>query len=121
MRLHYVVIGLLLVSLAALAQSDRGTITGTISDPANAIIPGAKVSAKNVETGAAYETVTTGTGNYTLPSLPVGSYDLTVEASGFGRYLQQGITIQRVYSPNPGSFTMRVNGGVNNSYKVLMD
>jgi hypothetical protein len=77
-------------------QSDRGTITGTVSDPAGAVIPGAKVVAKSPENGSVLETVTTATGNYTLPSLPVGVYDLSVEAAGFAKYIQEGIHIQVV-------------------------
>src|SRR5260370_806757 len=92
----WLALALIAAAIPALAQNDRGAITGTVSDPANAIVPAAKVSAKNTDTGAAYETVSTATGNYTLPSLPVGTYDLTVEAPGFSRYVQQGITIQVV-------------------------
>ena len=65
-----------------LAQSDRGSITGTVSDPTGALIPAAKVVATRADTGAVYQTVTTNTGNYTLPSLPVGVYSLSVEAPG---------------------------------------
>jgi hypothetical protein len=88
--------GCILLTLmgAAFAQSDRGTLTGTVTDPANAVVPGAKVSARNTETGALFETVTTPTGNYTLPSLPVGLYDLTVVVPGFSKRVQQGIQIQ---------------------------
>jgi len=77
-------------------QSDRGTITGTVSDPAGGVVPGAKVTAKSPENGAVFEAATTATGNYTLPSLPVGTYDLTVEAAGFSKYIQEGIHIQVV-------------------------
>ena len=75
-------------------QGDRGTITGTVTDPASAIVPSAKVTARNTDTGATYETVSTATGNYTLPSLPVGTYDLTVEAPGFNKHVQTGIGLQ---------------------------
>jgi hypothetical protein len=78
----------------ATAQSDRGTITGTVFDPAGASVPNAAVTLKSVERGAVYNTVTTGTGNYTVPSLPAGRYDLTVTASGFTQYIQQGIDVQ---------------------------
>ncbi len=54
----------------AFAQSDRGTITGAITDPANAVVPGADISARNTETGAKFDTVSTATGNYTLVQLP---------------------------------------------------
>ncbi|HSW51078.1 MAG TPA: carboxypeptidase-like regulatory domain-containing protein, partial [Bryobacteraceae bacterium] len=77
-----------------LAQTDRGTITGTVTDPQGAVVPGASVSLKNVATGADYPTVSTGTGNYTVPALPAGRYSLTVAAPGFNRYIQEGITVQ---------------------------
>src|SRR5438270_53112 len=88
--------GLMWLCLTAvlLAQSDRGTITGTVLDPGNAVIPNATLSLKNAATGAAYQTVTTGTGNYTLPSLPSGLYTLTVAAPGFNQYIQEGIQVQ---------------------------
>ena len=57
---------LLLISGALLAQSDRGTITGTITDPAGAVIAGATIAAKNIDTGAVYQVASTSTGNYTL-------------------------------------------------------
>src|ERR1700748_1768883 len=73
-------------------QSDRGTITGTISDPTKAVIPGANVVATG-ETGDGYETITTETGNYTLGQLPAGLYQLSVELPGFKKYVRQGITV----------------------------
>jgi len=83
---------LLLVS-AAFAQSDRGTITGTISDPTSAVIPGVTITATNVESGLKYETVSTETGNYTLSQLPAGSYQVGAELPGFKRYNRQGINV----------------------------
>ena len=82
------------LTTALLAQSDRGTITGTVLDPGSAVVPNANLTLKNAGTGAAYQTVTTGTGNYTLPSLPSGIYTLTVAAPGFNQYIQEGIQVQ---------------------------
>ena len=79
-------LGLLLLAATASAQSDRGTITGTVTDQARAVIPNAKILATNTETQAQFETATTGTGNYTLPQLPAGEYDLSVSAAGFSTY-----------------------------------
>lgn len=76
------------------AQSDRGTITGTVADPAGALVPGAEIQAKNAQTGALYKTVSTSTGNYTLSQLPAGSYQITVTAPGFKQYVRTGITVQ---------------------------
>ena len=86
----------LLIPFVAMSQTDRGTITGTVADPAGALVPGAAVTARNAETGAIHETKTTETGNYTLPSLPAGNYELSVEAAGFSKYVQRGIGVQVV-------------------------
>jgi len=85
---------LLLSASMMFAQSDRGTITGTVSDPTNAVIPGANITATNQQTGAKYETISTETGNYTLVQLPSGVYQLSVELPGFKKYVRQGMTIQ---------------------------
>src|SRR5512142_139775 len=83
-----------LVASAAFAQADRGTITGTVTDPSGAIIVGARVSAENGETHNILETVTSSTGNFTLPQLPVGMWDVTVDAPGFKRFRSLKNTIQ---------------------------
>ena len=57
---------LFLFCVVAFAQSDRGTITGTINDPAGAVVAAAAVDARNVETGAVYQAASSATGNYTL-------------------------------------------------------
>jgi hypothetical protein len=85
---------LLFVCAAAFGQTDRGTITGTVSDPASAVVPAALITATNSETGARFETVSTATGNYTIVQLPAGVYTLEVSAPGFGKYVQNGIRVQ---------------------------
>ncbi|HEY2971240.1 MAG TPA: TonB-dependent receptor [Pyrinomonadaceae bacterium] len=65
------------------AQSDRGAITGRVTDPVNAVVPQAKVTATNVETNESRETTTSDEGNFTIPQLPAAMYKLTVEAPGF--------------------------------------
>ena len=87
-------IAVLLLPLSLLGQSNRGAITGTVSDSAGALIPGAQVLLTNVETGAKSDTVTTGTGNYSLLQLPVGTYVLAVELAGFSKYEQTNIQVQ---------------------------
>ena len=82
------------LTTAALAQSDRGTITGTITDPAGAVIATATILATNTETGARFETAATATGNYTLVQLPAGLYNLEIASAGFAKHLQKGIRIQ---------------------------
>ncbi len=94
MRSLLIAVGcLLLVATAAFAQSDRGTITGTISDPAGAVIPGATIEVKNIQTGAVYQAASTATGNYTLAQLPVGVYELSTSVPGFKKFVRSGITV----------------------------
>src|SRR5580698_9915855 len=85
--------GFLLVS-AAFAQTDRGTITGTVTDPAGAVVPNAPVEAKNVGTGALYNAASSGTGNYTIAQLPVGTYEVSVTVPGFKKYVRTGIGVE---------------------------
>src|SRR5438128_6822185 len=94
MRSLHLAASCVLLAAAIYAQSDRGTITGAVSDPASAIVPNAVVIATNTATGAISRTVTTATGNYTLASLPAGSYDLSVEAPGFKKITQSGLQVQ---------------------------
>jgi hypothetical protein len=84
----------LICTAAAFAQGDRGTITGTITDPTGAVVPNATVAVKNSDTGANYNVGTTNTGNYTLANLPVGTYELTVDASGFKKFDRPGLVVQ---------------------------
>jgi Carboxypeptidase regulatory-like domain/TonB dependent receptor len=111
--------GFLLFTLAAFAQSDRGTITGTVTDPVNAVIPSATVTAKNTETGAQYATVSTSTGNYTLSQLPAGVYDLGVEVAGFNKFVRQGIRVF-VGGTERVDVTLQV-GGTTESVTVTAD
>ncbi|MGB6943087.1 MAG: carboxypeptidase regulatory-like domain-containing protein [Bryobacteraceae bacterium] len=87
-------VGLFFLVSAAFAQTDRGTITGTISDPAGAVIAAAVIEAKNVDTGALYPTASSGTGNYTIAQLPAGTYDLSVTVPGFKKYVRQGLQVE---------------------------
>ena len=87
-------IGFLTLCLAAFAQSDRGIITGTVSDPAGAVVAGAALEARSIETGALYQAASTDTGNYTLAQLPVGTYELSVTVPGFKKYVRPGLTVQ---------------------------
>ena len=93
MRLVRNTLCILLFTVAAFAQSDRGTITGSVIDPAAAVVPGAKVSAKNLDNGSIFETTTTDTGNFTLASLPAGKYELNVEASGFKKATRENVEV----------------------------
>jgi len=77
----------------AFGQSDRGTITGTVSDPAGAVVASAAVEAKNTETGTVYPVATSATGNYTIASLPPGNYDVSASVTGFKKTTRPGVTV----------------------------
>ena len=85
---------LLLSVVPLLAQSDRGTITGTVTDPSGAVIVGAAVSATNTATGIATKTASSSSGAFTIPSMRVGIYDISVEQSGFKKFVSSGIVLQ---------------------------
>ncbi len=78
----------------AFGQGDRGTITGTVSDPAGAVVAAAPVQARHIETGTTYESATTNTGNYTLSQLPVGTYELEVTVPGFKKFVRSALTVK---------------------------
>ena len=87
-------VGVMLFVSAAFAQTDRGIITGTITDPAGAVVPNAPIEAKNLGTGAVYPAASSGTGNYTIPQLPVGTYEVSVTVPGFKKYVRTGIGVE---------------------------
>jgi len=85
-------VAILMAGLAA-AQLGRGTFTGSVTDKTGAAIPGVRVVATNTGTGAKFVTVTTAEGNFTLPNLPIGVYDLSFEAQGFNKHIQRGVEL----------------------------
>jgi len=92
MKTLLVFVCLFLVTCAMFAQSDRGTLTGVISDPTGAVVPNASIEVKNAETGAVFQGGTSATGNYTF-SLPRGTYELTATVSGFKKYVRQNLEV----------------------------
>jgi hypothetical protein len=70
-----------------------GTITGTVADTTGALIPGVQITLTNPNTGTRFDTVTTGTGNYTVPEMPVGTYTLTADHTGFSKYSETNVQV----------------------------
>ena len=69
---------LILVAFTATAQEFRGSLTGKITDPNGAVVPGSKVEIKNIETGIIITATTGDDGAYSFPLVPPGKYALTV-------------------------------------------
>jgi len=82
----------MLIAGALFAQS-TANIVGSIKDSTNAAVPGAHVTAMNVETGLRLTRDSGSDGSYSIPLLPVGQYRLEVEKEGFQRYTRSGITL----------------------------
>jgi hypothetical protein len=82
-RILLVVFLILALSAPLLAQVPTGTITGTLTDAAGAVIPKAKVTITNKNTEASRTVQTDADGTYSAPSLPAGSYEVRAEATGF--------------------------------------
>ena len=73
------------LSATAFGQGGSASLTGTILDPSGGLVPNANVTIRNVDTGVETRTTSNNAGIYNFPSLPVGTYELTADASGFSR------------------------------------
>ena len=91
--LRFVVPAFLLCAIS-LAQENTATIAGQVQDASGAGIAGARVTAHNTATGLERSVTTNESANYSLPLLPIGTYDVTAEKEGFKKIVQTGITLQ---------------------------
>src|SRR5437867_3752232 len=76
------VAALLVMALPAWTQQVTGSIVGTVTDPTGAAVNGATVTVRDVDRGTALTTRTNDTGAFDFPSVPAGSYQVTVQAQG---------------------------------------
>ncbi|MGH9314750.1 MAG: carboxypeptidase regulatory-like domain-containing protein [Vicinamibacterales bacterium] len=84
---------LLVAAAPAAAQLDRGRIAGFVKDQSGAVVPGATVTAVNVETRLKRSAVSDATGYYVFPALAPGAYDVEVELEGFKKGIQTGVRL----------------------------
>ena len=75
------------------AQATTGSIEGIVTDNQGLTVPAASVTVRNVETNVSRSQVTGADGSYRFLNMPVGNYELTVELTGFARYVRAGITL----------------------------
>jgi outer membrane receptor protein involved in Fe transport len=88
-------LGLLIITAASgLAQTSLATLGGKVSDEQGAVLPGATVTARQIETNTARISLTDGLGKYFLASLPAGTYEVTVELSGFATGKRRGLVLR---------------------------
>ena len=76
------------------AQVTLAAIRGKVTDEQGAALPGATVTARHVATNTSKEVVTTDVGQYYLPNLPAGEYEVSIELTGFGTMRRTGIVLQ---------------------------
>ena len=115
-----VLAAILLSCTCLLAQTDRGSINGSVADSTGASVPGAIIMVTNPATGATVTTRATDSGTYTVADLPVGVYTVRVEKEGFKLSVRSGIILNAAsavrvdFSLQVGSTrqTIEVTGGV---------
>jgi hypothetical protein len=91
MRMHsrFLVLSFLLAAVSVkilTAQTFRGTLLGTVTDATGAVLPGASISVKNMDTGIERTTESNSDGAFTVPELPIGRYSVTATMAGFNPY-----------------------------------
>jgi len=109
-RLLVVFCSFLFLSLCALplrAQVAQAELRGSVVDESGGALPGVTITATHVDTGAARTTVTTTTGAFLMPALPVGRYRVRVELTGFSTMLQEDLVLA-VGQSAALTFTMKV-------------
>jgi hypothetical protein len=96
---HVLFLAVLILSVVGLgheyasAQQATAQVTGKISDPSGAIVPGAEVILTNTSTGVSHKTTANNDGIYLFTFVPVGNYELSVTQKGFQKFQQKGITL----------------------------
>src|SRR5262245_41640374 len=77
----------------ASAQATSGTISGSVSDQSGALIPAASAAVRNLDTNVSRSALTDSEGRFRFPGLPVGRYELSVEARGFAKHMRGPIQL----------------------------
>jgi hypothetical protein len=85
---------LALMSIIAAGQTITATITGSVTDPSGSVIPGATIKVTAIDTGQTKTATTDGEGRYTIPFLPPGQYNVTVEKTGFSKTTRDRVTLE---------------------------
>src|SRR4030095_13200980 len=98
-RILFVGLMILILSGSSVWAQNTAQINGSVRDQTGAILPGAAVTATQIETGVVRAAVTDETGAYLLPNLPIGPYRLEAMLPGFKTHVQSGIVLQVAANP----------------------
>lgn len=93
-KIALVAIVILCLGVYAPCQETRATLTGIVTDPTGAVVPGAAVTVVDTDTGATSNVKSNGRGAYTVPFLQPGHYKLSVQMAGFKAYVHSGLVLQ---------------------------
>ena len=93
-KLFFLLFVLTFATSALLAQSTTATLQGTVVDQTGAVVPNANLKVINPATNLTRTTKTDSTGNYLVPALPIGSYNVEVQASGLGKQVVTGLVLE---------------------------
>ncbi len=104
------------ISSTLIAQTDNGTIRGTVQDSSGAAIGGANITVTNVATGVGTKTITGDAGNYSVPQVRAGTYTVEVEQTGFKKLIRENVRVE-VAGVTALDMTLEV-GGVTESVTV---
>ncbi len=110
-RIRWVALGLVVVLSATLAFGQgivTGSISGVVLDPQKAVIPNAKVAAKNVATGVELKTTTNNVGYFAFNSVPIGTYTVTVDAQSFTKLELGGVNVNSSTNTDMGTVALTV-------------
>src|SRR5438034_11762868 len=95
-----VAVALTVTASAAVAQTSLATLRGKVTDEQGGVLPGATVTARQIETNTTRTSVTEALGQYFLPNLPAGTYELTVELSGFAPGKRSNVALRVGQAPH---------------------
>ena len=87
----FLLLFILFAPILGSAQESRGTISGAVTDSAGAAVPNVQVAATEISTGTKTQTVTNGEGEYTLPFLLPGDYEIRAQVAGFKEFVRKGV------------------------------
>ncbi|HWZ99083.1 MAG TPA: TonB-dependent receptor [Candidatus Dormibacteraeota bacterium] len=109
----------LAVTCVSRAQSDRGTIAGTIEDSSGGVVTDAQINVKGADTSSEYNAVSGPTGGFRIPEVKIGIYTVTVTAGGFKTETKTGVQVQ-VNTVSTLDFSLTV-GDVKDTLTVVAD
>ena len=104
----------------AFSQTSSGSVSGTVVDPQGAAVPGATVKAIDTKTNLSRDTITSGEGLFSFPSLQPSTYRVEVEMGGFKKLVKTGVVVETASKVSIGNLALEV-GGITETVTVSAD